>query len=455
MFREIEIWILYLVLLLTLPITILFGGLVRQELVGEKKLGKFSESALFIAEIPRNIRRLFLKVQFSDQSLEDRFPDLDGFNGTPNSYESYLLLSRFDGDIGKGIVELVDLKSFKILHTWSPDIDAFNSLIKQVDEFKYINRDYNSSRTANIHPKLNKNGQLIFQSSTPLRFIDACSNLIFQNTHDQFHHSIETDIDENLWVSTFMNPATLPVEKIGKAMKVDGGYADDGIVNLSPDGKQILFEKSVSQIFIDNGLEYLLFARQKFSNDPIHINDIQPVNFDSDYWKKGDVFLSLRNQSMVLLYRPKTNQIIWKGTGPFFHQHDVDILDDHRISVFNNRAIQVSGGENIVDGHSEVNIYNFKTNKYSSYLKDSLLKDDVKTVFAGRSEILPNGDLMVEETFSGRTLFYNSDGSLRWTHLNRADNGNVYGIAWSRILYTKDDILNVNNFLNSNITCKN
>ena len=98
---------------------------------------------------------------------------------------------------------------------------------------------------------------------------------------------------------------------------------------------------------------------------------------------------------------------------------------------------------------------NLKSQKEAKSDKSEAVKDDVKTVFAGRSEILPNGDLMVEETFSGRTLFYNSDGSLRWTHLNRADNGNVYGIAWSRILYTKDDILNVNNFLNSNITCKN
>ena len=41
---------------------------------------------------------------------------------------------------------------------------------------------------------------------------------------------------------------------------------------------------------------------------------------------------------MVILYRPSTNQIIWKGTGPFFDQHDVNILDDHRISVFNNNV---------------------------------------------------------------------------------------------------------------------
>ena len=106
-----------------------------------------------------------------------------------------------------------------------------------------------------------------------------------------------------------------------------------------------------------------------FIADPIHLNDIQPVNFDGNYWKKGDIFLSLRSQSMVILYRPSTNKIIWKGTGPFFHQHDVNILDEHRISIFNNNSKNFADGE-YVDGNNQVIIYDFKTDKYSLYLND-------------------------------------------------------------------------------------
>ena len=189
-----------------------------------------------------------------------------------------------------------------------------------------------------------------------------------------------------------------------------------------------------------------------FEIDPIHLNDIQPVNYDSQYWKKGDVFLSLRHQSMVLLYRPSTNQIIWKKTGPFFHQHDIDILDNHRISIFNNNSKNfVDGG--VVDGHNEVIIYDFKTNEYSSYLKDSLIENDVRTITEGRSQILPNGDLIIEESNFARTLYFNTDGSLRWSHVNRAEDGSVYIVGWSRILYTQKDIQNVNNFLDIKGIC--
>ncbi len=453
MFKKIEIWILYLVVLLGIPITIGFGVLVRQELEGKTKLGRVSKTALFLSEIPMNFRKALSVAKNEDNLVEDRFPLLKGFKGTPNSQESYLLLSRYDGDLGEGIVELVDLTDFRVLHTWNPDINKFNKLVKKVDEFKYLDRDDNNSRKLLFNPKLTADGGLLFGWNSPLKKIDACSDLIYQNYHDQFHHSIEADIDGNVWVPSNMYPQSLSIEKVGRDIPAERGYLDDAIVKLSPSG-EILFEKSVSQIFIDNGLEYLLFAvgDKGFHNDPTHLNDIQPVDFDGEFWKRGDVFLSLRRQSMVLLYRPSINKIIWKGSGPFFRQHDVDILNDHTISVFNNNVKKFLNGE-VVDGNNEVIIYDFKTNQYSYYQNDSLKENNVRTITSGSSQIFPNGDLFVEETNYGRTLYFNSDGSLRWTHLNRADNGRVYNVGWSRIMYNKNDIEIIKNFLQTIDKC--
>ena len=86
-------------------------------------------------------------------------------------------------------------------------------------------------------------------------------------------------------------------------------------------------------------MEYLIFSVGDpfiFFDNPIHLNDIQPVNEDSNFWIKGDVFLSLRNQSMILLYRHSTNKIIWKGVGHTYYQHDVDILNQIMYEAFRN-----------------------------------------------------------------------------------------------------------------------
>jgi len=464
MFKKIEIWVLYLVILISILFAVGFGVLVRQEIEGTTKGGGvdisfLSKPAAYIARLPEQIIRLLIK---SNANRVDNFWDDDrdfynqnGFGGTPNSEESYLLLSRYDGDLKEGVVELVDLTNFEILHTWNPDIDGFNDLVKQVDDFKYLDRDNNNSRARILHPKLTQDGGLLFQNDTPLRKIDACSNLVFQNTHDNFHHSIETDMDGNIWSSSHMYPQNLPIEQVGRDTPLDGGYYDDAIVKLSQDG-EILYEKSVSQIFIDNGMESRLSmvgTSHEFQLDPIHINDIQPVNFDSKYWKKGDVFISLGHQSMVILFRPSTEEIIWKYEKNIFHQHDVNIINEEEISIFNNNTKYFYANKNVVDGHNEVLIYNFETQQISSYLQKSLAKEDVRTPSQGRGEILSNGDLFVEETDYARTLYFNSDGSLRWTHVNRADNENVYTVGWSRILYTQNDIQTVNNLLNNKGTC--
>ena len=450
MFKKIELWILYLTILLSILIAIGFGTLVRQELVGATKVGWVSKTALTLAEIPVNLKKVFR----TDLIVEDRFPTLDGFDGTPNSEESYLLLSRYDGDLEEGVVELVDLRNFKVLHTWNPDIDEFNDLVEQVDEFKFLERDANNNRFLLKNPVITRDGELIFTSySAPLRNIDICSNLIFQNTHDRFHHSIELDSDGNIWVPSSIYPQSLPPEKVGRGVGVDGGYFDDAIVKLTPDG-EILYEKSVSQIFIDNGLEHLLFAYgSNFEPDPIHLNDIQPVNFDGKFWKKGDVFISLAHQSMVILFRPSTEKILWQHQKNIFYQHDVNIINEEEISIFNNNKKYFYLNKDFIDGHNEVLIYNFETQQVSSYLQKSLAREDVRTPSQGRGEILANGDLFVEETDYARTLYFNSDGSLRWTHVNRADNGSAYIVGWSRVLYTQEDIQIVNNLLEAKGTC--
>ena len=57
--------------------------------------------------------------------------------------------------------------------------------------------------------------------------------------------------------------------------------------------------------------------------DPIHLNDVQPVNFSSEYWEKE--ILSLRHLSMLVLYRPSTNKVIWYKQGNWRYQHDIDV----------------------------------------------------------------------------------------------------------------------------------
>ena len=439
---KIELWVLCLAGVLLFIGLVGFGSLVRHEILAPvSRLPILSSAALFIAEIPVNLKKI---ISVSDlQSTEQRFPNISGFQGNPLAEETYLLLSKYDGDAQRSVVELVDLRSFEVKKTWRPDIDKINeSVDTSQPEFENLKRDGNTKRFRIFHPFLTEDGGLIFLGP-PMVKIDKNSQLVWQNQEDAFHHSIEQDQEGNFWIPTHVYPYQLDKKYVG--LEFDN-YLDDAITKVSADG-EILFQKSVSNILIENKLKFLLFPSPWFySGDPIHLNDIQPVLTDGPHWKRGDLFLSLRHQSMIILYRPSTNKIIWKGAGHTDEQHDVDILDDHRISIFNNNAWETFDGEK-VDGSNEVVIYDFKTDSYSKYLNESLKQYDVRTLTEGRSQILDNNDLFIEEQNYGRILYFNKDKSLQWQYVNRADNGNVYILNWSRILYKPEDINKVRKIL--------
>ena len=48
MFRKVEIWVFYLFALLNVLISVAFGTLVRQEIIGERKLGVVSKQLYFL-----------------------------------------------------------------------------------------------------------------------------------------------------------------------------------------------------------------------------------------------------------------------------------------------------------------------------------------------------------------------------------------------------------------------
>lgn len=441
---KIEVWVLCLAGVLLFTGFVGFGSLVRHEIL--QPVSRFpilSKTALFLAEIPSNLKIIFRGQSFDLINKGQHLLDVSGFKGRTLEDETYMLLSRYDGDAERSIVELIDLRSFEVKKTWRPDINKINDLVDtSLPEFKHLDRDHNSKRYLISHPFLTTDGGIIFKDNSQLVKVDKNSQYVWHNQDDVFHHSIEQDHEGNFWVPSHVYPYQVNKKYVGMEF---GNYFDDALTKVSADGK-ILYQKSVSNILIENNLKFLLFAMRsdRFLQDPIHLNDIQPVLTDGQYWKRGDVFLSIRNQSMVILYRPSTNKIIWQGTGYTAAQHDIDILDENRISIFNNNAIHSFDGEK-VDGNSEVVIYDFETDTYSKYLDLSLKQYDAKAKTGGQNQILDNGDLYFRD--SHKLLYFDKDALLRWQYVNRADNGKVYLTAWSRILYKSEDIKKINKIL--------
>ena len=245
------------------------------------------------------------------------------------------------------------------------------------------------------------------------------------------HHSIELDHENNIWISGRRLYSKLPELKDKENTK----FKDDLIMKINPDNGEVLFEKSVIQILKDNDLYDLVFKNGNYQRDPIHLNDVQPAFTDSDYWKKGDLLISSRHLSTIILYRPSSNKILWYKQGPWLNQHDADFLEDNKISVFGNQVF-IGDMELEIKLPFEFNsvfIHDFENDSVTEPYKTFLESEKIKTLSQGRSEILSNGDLFVEETNNGR-IFIGDTIKKKLTFSRRLNDEEISFLHWSRII---------------------
>ena len=397
--------------------------------MGGEKFKSLQKVAVFFAEIPMNVRDMIehRTLNLNSPPKLKKHKDKKRFNQfIKNKRNALLILPRYSHNQNRSLVDIIDMNNFEVIHTYKHDISSMNDKVKNIEEFSPMNIDNAPVRFRYWHPLMLDDGSLIsFGFNAPIFKIDFCSNLEWLNDEEMFHHSINIDHENNIWAGGKKNPKSKNLNEY--AIK---GFSDDSIIKINVDGK-ILYNKSVIEILIDNKIFPENFAfTQKLLNesDPIHLNDVEPALNNSEYWKKGDVFLSARHLSAIIHYRPSTNEVINYIIGPFSEQHDVDIISNKEISIFNNNSSFIE------NKFSEVVIYNFETRKFSKLFNSQLQKNSFKTHSEGLSHIFKDGALMVEEQNHGRIILFNNKGEKEWELVNKDKDGNIGLISWSRII---------------------
>ena len=333
----------------------------------------------------------------------------------------YLLLSRFDQDVELHIVDLVDLRTFETVHQWAPKSEDIFAETKFRD-VEYLH-PMDNAHFRIIHPLVLDDGQLLVKAHySPLALVDVCSRMVWTNEYI-FHHAIETDEQGSIWMPGVDETSTLNSKS--------DTFQNDTIVELS-DAGEILSVHSVSAFLKQSGYQYLLSGMNRLGvDDPLHLNDVQPVLEDGRFWEKGDLFISLRSKSTVLQFRPSSGEFIWLKTGPWLLQHDVDILSDGKIAVFNNGFNERAFVKD-PEVTNQILVYDFATDEVSQIFGSAFRENDIRTPTEGLFEILPSGHLLVEEENIGRILILDAAGQVAAEYINSASNGSVYRLGWSR-----------------------
>ena len=423
-----------------------------------QKLGPLKEPIKFISTLPEQIEKYsklitsILTGRPTELLYPDYFPGKSGIiRATDTVQEGYLLISRLSQKENQFIIELMNKKTGEIIHTWIPSYeDIYKKGNKLVSKFDAQFSKVDAQSVANMritHPLLLGDGSLIFWGTGGrLIRLDKYSNVMWQIKH-KFHHSINIDHEGNIWVPSKIEQSKYKLHSIVRTKDRQKTYSpkkiaidEESLVKVSQDGK-ILEEISLLRVLLENGLKSTFISKwtENFNTDITHLNDIQPVLEDTNFAKKGDLFLSMRSINLVLQYRPSEDKIVWHQVGPWIAQHDVTIDNMNEISVLSNdRPLEPYDEKN----RSEVITFNFeKSVAYEPY-KESTELSDFFVFSEGLQTVLPNGNVLLEETVKGRILELSKD-SIEWEYVNRYDNKNLGKIAWSRFIPKEDIDLSV------------
>lgn len=431
--------LLALIALLLAAAVLTTAGLVREAM--DKDDSALSEKqkkrVMAVARLPSTMKRvvdhftgaeenelLKNKAEVEQPHWQRKFP-------APED-DGYLLFSGMDPKAKQPTVQLIRIADGKVVSEWPLDWDA---IYAQMTDKKWEVKG-RSDHGLPYHPLLLDDGDIVFNTGKSMVRSDRCSAKPEWVIDKVIHHSNELALDgTSVW-----SPAVAEGYFANNPL-LEEKLRDDSFARISLDGK-VLENHSVAKILIENGLRELLLGTSghQFRDDPIHLNQIAVAQTNTKHWQRGDLLLSIRSLSTVLLYRPSTGKIIWHQLGPWMSQHAAVFVDDHRISVFDNNSFSGAPQSKPFVKPGDINrviVYDFDTKQASEPFAALLAEAKPATWNQGLARVLPDGGLFLEETNYGRHLRFTKD-KLLWSRVNDYDAEHVGIASWSRYLTAKE-----------------
>lgn len=354
----------------------------------------------------------------------------DHFNPVNTLERNVKLLTSYHNENDGRTISLINLKDGSTYKTWE---------VKKVWNI----------HDRICHPIMLPDSSVIYgmEWNSGLIRIDKDSKVMWRQPAFFNHHGKNFGLDSTLWTCSYVKKEGTNMPHRGTFVVGGKKYSilDNNITQIDLNSGAILFDKSVLEIMYEHGLEHLLI-KSDLAKDPIHLNDVQPVLEDGPHFKRGDVFLSARNGSWIMLYRPSTNEVISLIEGPFYAQHDVDIESDTTLLLFNNnthrREIFTPGVAELSEVkvleippfQSEIVRYYLNSGRFERVENEIMLREKIYTMTEGVVDVIPGGGLFIEEQNSS-ILWIINDGQVEYKGVLPSHHEGYHHLAnWGRIL---------------------
>ena len=150
--------------------------------------------------------------------------------------------------------------------------------------------------------------------------------------------------------------------------------------------------------------------------DPLHVNTVKVLTPEMAAalpgTKAGQVLLSLRNIGAVIVVDPETETTVWALRGPWYGQHDPDILPNGNMLIFDNvgNFLMPNGKSRVleIDPRTAGIVWSYVGTRDKPF--DSDIRAD--------QQRLANGNTLINESNGGRMFEVTPAGEIVWEFVN-------------------------------------
>jgi hypothetical protein len=401
---------------------------------------RFSEavrkSILALAEFPTQAKSLvgLLNNYLPPKGASNIYSNYLEYSPVSNGISGFLLVSCISSN-GANAVSLINLsdRSSRVI-----DLPINRNLENQYSDVLIGSEPRRqssfSSRHRVWHPHLSNDGTLTYLIPwNDLISVDLKTGQEKWRVRGAFHHSIEPDANGNLWVCGAIQPESISNSK-SKTRHCNKVFEDQALVKVSPSGK-VLQVVSVADLILNSGLEFLLYgsANPNVNFDPIHLNQITPILCDSGVFKKGQILISLRNISTILLIDPASESVVWHGSGNWMNQHCVMPVGPSTFSVLDNHSF--ASGQYWLNSawRTKVITHNIETGQTAEVRFKGESPREFRIPIEGRALPVSSNQWMIEDCLHGTIMIFGNQKLIfKWS--NSYNDGSVGVTSWCRYM---------------------
>jgi hypothetical protein len=243
--------------------------------------------------------------------------------------------------------------------------------------------------------------------------IDRQSRLIWAY-RAPVHHDFDIDEAGNIYVLDQQIRQRRPQQ----LWALDEPMLDESLIVLSRDGEEIR-RVSILDAFARSSYRDIVnrLAPGNVSRwgDYLHNNNVELVTAELapafPFLKAGQVILSMRQLDTIAALDLEREEIVWAIRGSWHRQHDPDLLANGNILLFDNKGDWARGGRSRVlqiDPTTSEIVWTWPSSKggelWSSYRADQ--------------QMLPNGNVLINEFVQGRLVEVTSGGEVVWEFIS-------------------------------------